>query len=239
MKIKELKITSESFEKTPIVLLYFYMKADGQWEKFKKILEEKEEISSFSAAAEELQTWIDRIVKDKPDTEFVAITQKEYPAYLKTAYHPPFVLLYQGDIDILQKKYKFLAAEDACVSNMLKKYGISHVTKGKNEVSLYYNSVDGEKELSFQETSEDLRIKRVVDLADRVLAVDGAADFLSALAAEGKDKNKKKLYALPGNAGCMCNKLIKQGWHLCDSGMDLIDLPPEAKTSTEETKESK
>lgn len=76
------------------ILLYLALKYKGDWDKIYRAVELKEDINE----------------KDVKSTfnafkgNFITILDEEYPAKLKNALHPPFVLFYQGNIDLLKNK---------------------------------------------------------------------------------------------------------------------------------------
>ncbi|WP_375315572.1 DNA-processing protein DprA [Spiroplasma endosymbiont of Tipula paludosa] len=81
------------------VLLYFAIKYDGNWDKVYEALDKKEKI-----ALEELQN-----IEDKITCQYLTILSSQYPAGLKTIYKPPFVIFYEGNIDLLKYSQKIIA----------------------------------------------------------------------------------------------------------------------------------
>lgn len=226
MKLNELKF--EDFN--PLnVLLYFYATKKGNWEEIQKALSEKEELPNVETMRTTLEDWRKAILEKTPDAQVVTIldltSTKLYPTWLTKFRRPPYVLVYTGSLETLNPKNKLLVVEDGSISKMLRRYGIAHGYADANGITTYINSAEeGDLVSTFMEDEETAR-ERLVAIGDRFLAIDGKANFLETMKKFKKSTNTKNLYALPGNAGCMCNKLIKSGWHLCDSGEDLISIP--------------
>ncbi len=78
------------------ILLYFSIKYEGDWEKIKDALARKELVS------EEEGKQILSTIKCKTLT----FIDSNYPDCIKQAYRPPFVLFYEGNIDILLSRKK-------------------------------------------------------------------------------------------------------------------------------------
>ncbi|WP_157755768.1 hypothetical protein [Mesoplasma lactucae] len=77
------------------VLLHFALKYDGEWEKIYDALDRKEKIS-----AKDLET-----VETKINCKYMTILNPLYPNNLKNCHRPPFVIFYQGKIDLLINYY--------------------------------------------------------------------------------------------------------------------------------------
>lgn len=78
------------------ILLYFSVKYEGNWEKIKDALARKEIVSE-----EEGKQVVNQI---KCNT--LTFIDSDYPNCIKQAYRPPFVLYYEGNIDLLNSRKK-------------------------------------------------------------------------------------------------------------------------------------
>jgi DNA processing protein len=80
------------------VLLYFALKYQGNWDKIYEALDKKEKIK-----AEDLAT-----IENKINCKYLTIINPLYPNKLKNSYKPPFILFYQGDINLLINYFKIV-----------------------------------------------------------------------------------------------------------------------------------
>jgi len=80
------------------VLLFFALKYNGNWDKIYDALDKKEKIDQ-----EELNT-----IEAKINCKYLTIINPVYPNNLKNSYKPPFVLFYQGNINLLINYYKII-----------------------------------------------------------------------------------------------------------------------------------
>lgn len=225
MKLKDATFTEINPQNT---LLYLFCNKKGNWEEIRKALAEKEELPDSTVISSTLDTWKAEMLTKDPEMQVLTIlnvTTKEYPIWLTKLHRPPFVVVYTGDLEILNPKNKPLIIEAGDVTKAFRRYGITHGYTEADGFTLYANTPEsGDTVLKIYETGE-AATERLISIGDRFLATDGQKGFLEKMKTFKKDTDKKKLYALPGKAGCTCNKLIKSGWHLCDSGEDLISLP--------------
>ena len=226
MKLSEIKFDAFNPLNT---LLYFYVTKKGNWEEIQKSLVEKDELPDISDMQTTLEAWRKEVLEKTPEAQVISIldltSTKAYPTWLTKFRRPPYVLVYTGSLETLKPKNKLLVVEDGSISKMLRRYGIAHGYADANGITTYINSPEvGDLVSTFVEDEATAR-ERLVSIGDRFLAIDGNPAFLETMKMFKKSTDMKKLYALPGNAGCMCNKLIKSGWHLCDSGEDLISIP--------------
>lgn len=76
------------------VLLALALKHDYQWYEIYNAIKNKEEVT-----AKEMNDAIERVKNEK--INYVTLVSPDYPAKLKTAHNPPFVLFYKGDLDML------------------------------------------------------------------------------------------------------------------------------------------
>ena len=225
MKLKDMNF-SEINPATTLIYLYYEQK--GNWEGIRKALAEKVELPDASTITTALDGWrADMLAKD-PEMNILTIldvSTKEYPAWLTKVRRPPFVVVYTGNLELMNPKSKLLVVENGDITKMLRRYGIMHGYADTDSITLYANTAESGDTVSKMYETGDAAAERLISIGDRFLAIDGQKGFLEKLSALKKDTDKRKLFALPGNAGCMCNKLIKSGWHLCDSGEDLITIP--------------
>lgn len=76
------------------ILLYFSYIHDGNWEKIYSSIENKERVDFDEV----------KRVKESIGCKYITLLSKNYPDRLKKIYKPPFVLYYDGDMDILNNK---------------------------------------------------------------------------------------------------------------------------------------
>ena len=105
------------------IILYLALKYNGEWSKIyadikNKVIPSNEEIERVASAYQ---------------GGYITIIDKDYPNELKQAQKPPFVLFYQGDLNLLNRREKRLAV--GCLKD---------ATKEENDVS----------ELMFQDYKE-------------------------------------------------------------------------------------
>ena len=77
-----------------IILIYFSIKYEGDWDKIYDALDRKEKIEHKELIQLERQI-------EKEGWNIVTILDKEYPRKLQSCYKPPFVLWYEGDLETL------------------------------------------------------------------------------------------------------------------------------------------
>lgn len=78
-----------------IILIYFSIKYKGDWNKIYDALENKEKVS-----LKEIKE-LESIIKEN-NWNVKTIIDVDYPKKLKTAYKPPFVIWWKGDINLLE-----------------------------------------------------------------------------------------------------------------------------------------
>ena len=78
-----------------IILIFFTIKYEGDWDRIYKALEHKEKVSLKE---------INQLEKEVENSKWniITIIDKEYPKQLKEAYKPPFVLWMKGKKDLLK-----------------------------------------------------------------------------------------------------------------------------------------
>lgn len=86
------------------ILLYFSIKYKGNWDAIFSALENKEHVSLT-----EIQK-LEREIKKK-NYSYITILDNNYPVKLKAAYKPPFVIWYEGDIELLNNMLLCLSGE--------------------------------------------------------------------------------------------------------------------------------
>jgi len=107
-----------------VVLLYFSVKYEGDWDKIMAAVRKREDIDEELA----LQ------YKDKYQGHYVTFLDAEYPKVLKQIYKPPFVLYYDGDISLIQDYNKCVFVHGAREAT---NYGIENITKIVHELPKY------------------------------------------------------------------------------------------------------
>ena len=93
-----------------IVLIYFAIKYNGNWDLIYQALEKKEKIP-----VEEMKKTEEQILREK--WNLITILDSDYPNKLKTAYKPPFVLWCKGDKDILKEKLITISGNELDVNS--------------------------------------------------------------------------------------------------------------------------
>lgn len=119
------------------ILLFFALKYCGNWDKIYEALEKKEKVS-----VENINKINDDIQKGK--YKFISILDKDYPDYFKNAYKPPFILFYEGNIEIL-KSNPILITGDNQDFSLLKdeiKKAIKNIGQKYSFVTGLYKGVD-------------------------------------------------------------------------------------------------
>jgi len=89
------------------VLLFFALKYNGNWDKIYDALDKKEKINQ-----EELD-----VVETKINCKYLTIINPVYPNNLKNSYKPPFVLFYQGNINLLVNYYKIIGVVEEIITS--------------------------------------------------------------------------------------------------------------------------
>ncbi len=77
-----------------IILLYFVIKYEGDWDKVYEALDKKERVSLHEITDLEKKL-------DEDKVKYITILDNDYPKQLKAAYKPPFVLFYEGNKELL------------------------------------------------------------------------------------------------------------------------------------------
>ncbi len=215
------------------VLIYLYVKKKGNWREIYKALSEKEKLPSDLTTC---HVEIDKFLTKHPKT--VTLVDDDFPTALKSRKHPPFVLPYEGELGLADYD-QMVAIEDCTLALLFTKHKIRHCfVDEKGSCHIRIPSTEGEspyKELVFEEDREH-SILTMAAISKKFVATQGDRNFVTAFE-DALDKSS--LFALPGNSGCECNKLIKEGWHLCDCPSDVffatepVDPAPKGGTKEE------
>lgn len=123
------------------MLLYFSLKYEGNWSQIFASIKEKVPMEDEPA-----------VTYQKIKSNFLTLVDKEYPERLKHGFHPPFLLYYYGNLDLISKKYLL-----SCV-------GTRHPT-------LYQN----DKTYSLIQEAEELFKNELVIVSGMALGLDAAA----------------------------------------------------------------
>jgi DNA processing protein len=135
------------------VLLYFNLKYKGNWDKIYDALEHKERIE-----ASDLED-----IEKRINCKYITILDKRYPNNLRMSYRPPFVLFYEGDINLLYRYYDTVALfcdenpnvtgpsiESICDETAASKYVIlTNYETGSGESIINYCNAKKIKAISF------------------------------------------------------------------------------------------
>lgn len=79
------------------ILLYFSFVHQGDWDKIYESIKQKEAIQTDKL----------RIFKNQLQCKYLTLLSPDYPSVLKQVRKPPFILFYQGDINLLQSPLIF------------------------------------------------------------------------------------------------------------------------------------
>ncbi len=111
-----------------IILLYFAIKYEGNWDLIYKALDQKEKVSlkEITDTEEKAKAWT------KAGYDFKTLLDIDYPKQFKEAYKPPFVFWYKGNISIIKDNTLALSveslspADESLVDETLKSIKNSH-----------------------------------------------------------------------------------------------------------------
>lgn len=195
------------FMNNHVLLVYFFIKYRGDQKAICDALRNKEEVTA-DEAAELLSVGLKPVPEE---TQFITICDSEYPKFWIGKM--PLVLQFRGKLETVQSPEQTVIVENGALTPYLEKQQVSHITYNEEEQSIVVSGKKGI--LTLIAPGGYLSIFQLGTVA---LAIDGTADF--AASAEGAKTIMKRM-ALPGVAGCACNKLIKRGWSLCDCADDL------------------
>lgn len=223
---------------TKEVLIYLYAK-HRKWDEVYKAITDKEELPSNISICKKA---IEDFKKEIPSARIAVITDDEMPKSLNRRVHPPFLIRYEGDITLLDKDQ--LIALD-CSPEQLPDVPVAMAKKGARIVALrtdplsllvFAPTKDGEiKKLVVYDEDIAHSLLTMATIADRFVSLEGHDEFANMANAAGHGIK----YAAPGPSGCVCNQLIKNGWHLCDCVEDFLYMEPPKYEIEKETKSRK
>ncbi len=138
-----------------IILLYFAIKYEGNWDKIYKALDQKEKVSlkEITETEEKSKTWM------QAGYNFKTILDIDYPKQFKEAYKPPFIFWYKGDLNLFKADGICLAAEKINPSEILLAEKSLKVIKDNNNVLVNYGKTDGDFVL--EDIAKKLDIKQI------------------------------------------------------------------------------
>lgn len=110
------------------ILLFFSWKYEGDWYKIFEAIDKKEKVDYKELAR----------IKENLKDNYVTIIDKDYPIGLRNVFNPPFVLYYQGDLSLINKK---VLAFVGCRKNS--EYGEIMVNKLIKPLGRKYTIVSG------------------------------------------------------------------------------------------------
>lgn len=214
------------------VLIYLYVKKKGNWKEIYKALSEKEPLPADLTTC---RVEIDKFLAKHPKT--VTLVDSDFPKTLQSRKHPPFVLPYEGELKLADYD-QIVAIEDCTLAAIFANHKIRHCfVDEKGSCHIRIPTTEGEgtyKELVFEDDREH-SILTMAAISKKFVATQGDRSFVTVFE-DALDKSN--LFALPGNSGCECNKLIKERWHLCDCPADvLFETRPVDPAPKEEMKE--
>lgn len=222
MKKKMTKRRRKNRMTTQEIITLLYVDKKGNWNDMAKALKEKEKLEGTE---EEKAKRVAEFAERFP--HMVTITDKGYPKIFKKASKPPFVVAYDGDISILEKAkdHNIVAAETPMLKKSFDNHGISNVCfiksdkEWESKVSFSVFTESGTKNhLEIYVSDKEVAYLSIIGLnASKFIATDGDPRLCSEMILLGID-----MYAIPGKAGCYCNKLIKEGAILTDSWKDFV-----------------
>lgn len=234
-----------------IILIYFAIKYQGDWDKIYQALDSKEKVSLKEISELELK------IKTE-GWNIITLLDLDYPKRLKEAYKPPFVLWYKGDRRLLQESFiaftgnqvsenvkewvnQFLPEVTKCnyiVTNSFK--GVDDLVALKSQKPLLYIEASG-LDKAKQVTKDDLQITEYPygmsanadTYRNRNRLTSAFAQHLILLSSEkeGKINNLvsnflnlgKEIYCFPGDGSQTDgnSELVKQGANLITSIKDI------------------
>ncbi len=208
------------------VLIYLYAKKKGDWMAIYKAIADKE---ALPADLDACRSVIKKFLGEHP--KIMTVVDPSFPDTLKKRTNPPFVLPFTGDEKIIDyDQIIAIEGEELCPS--LTRHGIRHCfvdDRGWCHIRVpQYNTAKDEYEIKEVVLEEDRShsFNTMTAVSRKAVATKGSKEFSDAFLSEWSSKSN--LFALPGNSGCACNQLIKQGWHLCDTWSDLtFACPPD------------
>lgn len=207
-------------------LLALFAEDDGDWMRTHTDLAKKVgvDIPTTKATAEK---WAKTMEKD--GYKVITILDSSYPASLESVFRPPYVMAYKGEMSVYEKAmtpfgkgkvsdFVFLEKSVESLSRVLDKNKILFGTYDEAQHTLWLHDSETGNDF-FMVESRQSAWDRLSTACRKFVAVDGDPEFVKI--SETMYPEYEPLYALPGNSGCECNRLIKKGWHLCDQSSDL------------------
>lgn len=204
------------------VLTFLHIKYKGDWEAINKALREHEEIDE-SVARKTIKGYC-----TDDEVKFATCFEPEYPAFLTKLVHPPLILEYKGRLENLTEG-NIVMMETPLIENVLSQHMIknAYIQDDQliiNEATRLWIEADDSKHVNKlvikMPHSDCLNLMRQIAWA--FVAVDGDESFVKSA------PETMRKFAIPGNAGCATNALIKtHKWDLCDSWTDLRCEPEE------------
>lgn len=215
------------------VIIYLHVIKKGVWEDVYKAISEKEALPSDLDACRRV---VNKFLSKHPNV--VTIVDPAYPDVMKRRKHPAFVVSFAGDLGVIEYD-QIIALETEALSPALTNHGLRHAFLDDNgwcHIRIPRLDISTGEYSNKELVLEDDRkhsIFTMIALCRKAVAINGEEDFSENFRSSF---HEKELYALPGNSGCACNKLIKSGWHLCDSWQDLVfdDDPVDPKPRGED-----
>lgn len=220
------------------VLLCFYIKYQGDWDKIYLAVKDREALSE-----EEEKRYMDRIayLRSSEGCKFWTLLggdckfSEEVENRIKNMKKPPFVLQVCGDPDILTTK--MVATDSVKVRDALAKAGFTAGVYDAGRRMMVFVKPTGEvfyikeafAEFSVPDTFEEGHLHnahRLMQFCNKVLLGTGnelEVKQMASLIADG-ELSQENIYAIPGAPGSRTNQLIKAGIaKFCDSSNDLLD----------------
>lgn len=230
------------------LLIALYIERKGDWDSIYEAIS-KREVPDSAKVEKEVENFLKfHQVVTMLDTEEDV---KPFVDMVKKMNKPPFVMEYTGDKELLKLSWKdIVVAEEEEMAESLRSVGLTTATlmrintipfrtapgkpsTGQPRWSIRIMKPGGRSIYLFEGEGDPIEERN--NLANRLgclghkvlfsrLDTDDGKILLNNAASAGAD-----IYAVPGEAGCATNALIKEGAHLCDTPKDLLDETEEKK----------
>ena len=113
------------------LLVYLSIKYEGDWDKIYNAIQMKEKVDIDEA----------RKVNSNNKAKIITCVDDDYPLCLKNAYHPPFVLYYYGDINLINNRN--MTRLGVIGTRSPSEYGIKAATEFSSELAKDFVIVSG------------------------------------------------------------------------------------------------
>ncbi len=139
-----------------IILIYFAMKYEGDWDKIYQALDQKEKVSlkEITELEEKTKTWKEH------NYNFKTLLDVDYPKQFKEAYKPPFVFWYKGNLDLLKSNATCLATEQVGASDEVIIEKSLKTIKSSAQTLINFDKTRGDDEIFT--AAQNMNIKQIL-----------------------------------------------------------------------------